>query len=311
MASSLEIVSTFTEDSLPTLDTVTLGALELFYEHAVPTVDFKKFKRPLVVGSGNALVTGRLLFDDVDAVFGDESSYLQKLETITDIDGAFLISASGSKHAIEIVKTLIEKKLEVVLLTNNTEAPAKEFLSDSSVCVYPKNREPYTYNTSTYMGMLLSKTHEDTQEIADFITHTVTPLISSNLSSYSAFYIIVPEHFSAVSEMFRTKFDELFGPKLMGRIFSFEQTKHAKTVIRGDRELFISFGVDNATFGNPEHRLNIPLPLGADYVAMMAIGYFVVGQIQNQFPPYYKERIKAYTQETSETFGSTITVIVE
>ena len=49
----------------------------------------------------------------------------------------------------------------------------------------------------------------------------------------------------------------------------------------------------------------------ADYVAMMAIGYVVIGNIQKQFPPYYKERIETYCKETSEMFGSLISPIVD
>ena len=311
MQPNKDILDTFTIDELPNLDTVVLGALELFVTAKLPEADLTQFKRPLVVGSGNAAVTGKLLFDDVDAVFADESSYLAKLANIPSIDGAFLISASGGKHAIEIGKILAERNIPFELLTNNENAPAKELLPPTSVHVFPKNREPYTYNTSTYLGMILSKTSEDPKEITSFIQNDVVPLIPLNLASYDAFYLMVPDVFTEVREMFKTKFDELFGPKLMARVFTFEQTKHAKTVIQGKRELFVSFGEENTTFGNPEHRLTIPLPQDSDYGAMMAIGYYFIGQIQKQFPPYYKERIVAYAQETSTAFGSTILPIVE
>jgi len=311
MSHNLETLRSFTLESLPDLDVVTLGALELFSSVELPQVDYKQFSRPLVVGSGNAAVAGKLLFDDVDAVFADESSYVQKLESITAINGAFLLSASGGKHAIEIEQTLKKRGFETVLLTNNENAPAKDHMPASSVHVFPKNREPYTYNTSTYMGMLLSKTHEDAGPILSYIESTILPLIPHDLSSYGAFYLIVPSEFNDMREMFKTKFDELFGPRLMGRIFTIEQTKHAKTVIEMRRELFISFGVENTVFGKPEHRLSIPLPKNADYAALMAIGYFVIGHIQKQLPDYYKKRILAYTQETSQAFGSSISPIVE
>lgn len=311
MQENTEILKTFTTNTLPDLDTVVLGALELLEKVELPQIDLTQFKRPLVVGSGNAAVTGKLLFDNVDAVFADESSYLAKLANIPSIDGAFLISASGGKHAIEIGNTLAERTISFELLTNNENAPARELLPSASVHVFPKNREPYTYNTSTYLGMILSKTHEDPQEISSFILNTIMPIVPHNLASYDAFYIMVPDAFTEVREMFKTKFDELFGPKLMARVFTFEQTKHAKTVIQGNRELFVSFGVENTTFGNPEHRLTLPLPQNANYGAMMTIGYYFIGQIQKQFPPYYKDRILAYTQETSAAFGSTILPIVE
>jgi hypothetical protein len=161
------------------------------------------------------------------------------------------------------------------------------------------------------MGMLLSKTFEDERELLWFIDTEVLPFIPNNLTSYEAFYLIVPEVFTDVREMFETKFNELFGPRLMARVFTLEQTKHAKTVIGTDKELFVSFGVENTLFGKEEHRLTIPLPEDADYVAMMAIGYFFIGKMQKQFPPYYKNRIAAYVQETSKMFSQEISVIVE
>lgn len=306
-----ELLSDFTLQNLPELDTVTKGALELFADTVLPEVDYTQFKRPLVVGSGNAAVIGMLIFEDIDAVFADESSYHQKLKTVKDIDGVYLISASGGKHAIAIATELKATGLKTILLTNNAEAPAKEIVGEDSTFVFPKNREPYTYNTSTYMGMLLSKTFEDEKVILAFIEKELEPRIPKNLQDYEAFYLIVPEHFTNVRELFETKFNELFGPRLMARVFTLEQTKHAKTVIPAPSELFVSFGVENTQFGKEQNRLFIPLPSDADYVAIMAIGYVFIGHIQKQFPPFYKERIESYCNETSAVFLSTINPIVE
>jgi len=304
-------LSNFTENNLPDLDEVVLGALDLLGNTKLPEVDFKEFARPLVVGSGNAAATGRLLYADVDAVFADESSYLQKLETYSDIDGAVLISASGSKHALSIAAELERRYVKTILLTNNPDAPAKAHLLSEDVYVFPKNREPYTYNTSTYLGMILSKTHEDASAILSFIEGEVAPILPKDLVVHGAYYFLVPERFNDMREMIQTKFNELFGPRIMARVFTVEQTKHAKTVIPMDTELFISFGEENTLFGKPSNRLTIPLPEDAGFGAFMAISYYFVGQLQKQLPPYYKERIAAYVKETSEMFGSTINVIVE
>jgi hypothetical protein len=304
-----ETLQSFTLQDLPNLDVVTLGALELFTQTQPPKIDCKRFNRPLVVGSGNAAITGKLLFDDVDAIFADETNYIHKLDTFSTIDGAYVLSASGSKHAVGIAQTLRDRGIPCILLTNNLEAPAREWTTETFV--FPKNREPYTYNTSTYLGMLLSKTHEDPSQILQFITNEIESRIPGNLAEHQAFYLLLPERFALLREMFVTKFDELFGPRVMGRIFTYEQTKHAKTVIPLESELFISFGVNNELFGNESQRVSLPLPENANYGAMMAVGYYVIGQIQKQLPPFYKERIVAYTQETSSAFGSTINPIVE
>lgn len=308
---NLETLKNFDIRSLPDLDVVTLGALELLHGTPLPQIDFEVFKRPLVVGSGNAAVTGKLLFSEVDAVFADESSYIDKLNNIDTLDGAVLISASGSKHAVEIAQELQRRSVPTMLLTNNPEAPAMEVVGSEHAHVFPKNREPYTYNTSTYMGMLLSKTGENPEELHEFILNDVKNALPANLGEYDAYYMTVPDKLTLVREMFVTKFDELFGPRLMGRIFTLEQTKHAKTVVPMEKELFISFGEKNEDFGLRANRLYIPLPERVDFVAMMAIGYYVVGQIQKAKPAYFKGRVVEYCREISDVFGKEITPIVE
>lgn len=309
MGAHLELMQNFTQDNLPDLDEVVLAALELFAQVAVPEVSVD-FEKPLVVGSVNGAATGRILFSDREAVCTDESSYQEKLEAVSGIDGAVVLSASGAKHAITIAQELQRRSLPTVLFTNNPDAPARQFISPERVHVFPKNREPYTYNTSTYMGFILSKTKEDASAILSFIAQEVAPRMP-DVTAYSAHCLIVPPHFNELRPMLSTKYDELFGPKLVGRVFTSEQMMHAKTVVRSDSELFISFGAENVHFGSPEHRLHIPLPEGADHAAMMAIGYYVIGCMQRQLPAYFKENIGRYVEEASEVFGSTIPVIVE
>lgn len=306
-----EILNSFTIENLPDLDVVTLGALELFTQTQLPNIDFKRFKRPLVVGSVNGAAAGKIIFGDTDAVFADESSYLEKLDAVPEIDGAVLISASGAKHAIEIAKTLRERNIETVLLTNNQYAPAREFIESHNVIIFPKNREPYTYNTSTYMSLFFTKTNENPDEVLNFVVNNVAQKIPHNFASYDAFCLIIPPRYTSMRDMLTTKFDELFGPKLVGRVFTSEQMKHAKTVVPSDTELFISFGEENTRFGNKENRLFIPLPEHVDYAGMLAISYFVVGHIQKQFPPYFKDSIVTYCENASSIFGSTINPIVE
>ena len=103
----------------------------------------------------------------------------RKWETtfIPEIDGAVLFSASGSKHAVLIAEVLKERSVETWLLTNNVNALAKRFIPDERIIIFPKNREPYTYNTSTYLGMILSKTKEDPAEIRRFLEKKISPLV--------------------------------------------------------------------------------------------------------------------------------------
>lgn len=291
--------------NLINLDQCVLNALHLFTKTKLPPISFN-FKRPLVVGSGNALVTGKIVFEDKDAVFADEGDYKEKLKIIKNIDGAILISASGGKHAPIIAKELKKRKIKTILLTNNPDALARPYI-DKTI-VFPKQPEPYTYNTSTYLGMILAKTKENPRTILNHI-QKIKPKMPTNLHRYNAFCIIIPPKFELIREMFLTKFDELFGPMVLGRVFTSEQIKHAKTVVPSDKELFIGLGIENKIYG--KQRLNVALPSVTNYALVMAAGYYIIGHIQKQHPPYFRKNIADYARKTSIAFHQKIKSIVD
>jgi len=306
---NIDILNTFTLDTVPDLDVAVLGALELFQKEKLPRIEIP-YKRPLVVGSGNAEATGRIIFEDTDAVFASESNFESKLKHVPDIDGVILISASGGKHAPIIARRAKELGKRVSLITNNSNAPAKEFVEDKDLFVFPKNREPYTYNTSTYIGMILGRTRENPKVIQNFIEKYIDTISLPDFSRQNSYFFIIPPKFSGIIRMLQVKFIELFGRRIARDVETSEYMKHAVTVVPSD-ELFISFGEENTTWGEPDKRLCIPLLENAGYAAMMAIGYYVVAQIQKQHPPYFKENIVAYTEKASKIFKSEISPIVE
>jgi hypothetical protein len=69
---------------------------------------------------------------------------------------------------------------------------------------------------------------------------------------------------------------------------------HAKTVVAWNKELFISLGVNNRHFGT--ERLVVPLPTDCGFAGMVATGYFVIGHIQQQFPPWFKRNAGYYAE---------------
>lgn len=310
---NIQILNTFTLDNIPDLDVAVLGALELFQKEPLPKIKVDIYKRPLVVGSGNAEATGRIIFQDLDAIFASESNFEEKLESVTSIDGVVVVSASGEKHAPIIEQRAKEYGKHIILITNIRGSSAEKELDKKHTYdeyIFPKNREPYTYNTSTYMGMILGHTGEDPAGIYNFILNKINLALFPNLAKYDKFYLIVPSQFSGIIRMLQVKFIELFGRNIARDIETSEYVPHATTVAPSD-ELFISFGYENNTWGKPENRLNIPLPEKAGYGAMMAVGYYVVAQIQKQHPPYFKENIVSYTKQVSKIFGNTINPIVE
>ncbi len=312
MDSARDMLNSFSLETLPDLDVAVAGALELFADPAteLPSLPKNTYARPLVVGSGNAEATGRLMFEREDAVFASESNYAQKLSQIIDIDGVYLISASGGKHAPYIAQRARMLGKPVTLITANPDAPARAFVDPDHVFVYPKNREPYTYNTSTYLGMLLSRTHEDPTTILAYLKEHIETLELPGLSAYDKFFLIVPPHLAGITRMLTVKFIELFGRRIARDVETSEYMKHAVTVVPGG-ELFMSFGVENRVWGEPGNRVEVPLPEHAGYGMMLAVGYTLIGKIQRAHPPYFKDNLLTYTQAASEAFNESILPIVE
>ena len=313
MPSNRDILASFDFNSLPNLDVVVLGALELFAAANLPKLDIP-FRKPIVVGSGNAEATGRIIFGDTDAVLASESTFEQKLANVAESDGVVIISASGNKHAPIIAKRAADAHKKIVLITNTDENPTALQEKDNpnfTQYVLPKNREPYTYNTSTYLGMILAKTGENPIAIRDFIASTIEGLTLPDFSQYQKYFLIVPPKFSGVCRMLQVKFIELFGREIARDVETSEYMRHAVTIVPSEQELFISFGQENTTWGKPENRLFVPLPDDADYGAMIAVGYYIVGKIQAAYPHLFKDNIAAYTAQVSELFGTQILPIVE
>ncbi|HET6622578.1 MAG TPA: hypothetical protein VFG56_01440, partial [Candidatus Saccharimonadales bacterium] len=223
-----------------------------------------------------------------------------------------LVSASGGKHAPIIAKAAKDHGKHVTLLTNTINSPTRQALDEADLTeyVFPKNREPYTYNTSTYLSMILGKTGEDPAAISRFIEEHVVSLSLPDFSNFDKYYLVVPPEFSGIIRMLEVKFIELFGRNIARDVESSEYVRHATTVAPAN-ELFISFGQSNQTWGKPENRFDVPLPESADYGAMMAVGYYVIAQIQKAQPAYFKDNIVAYCRFISGIFGETISPIVE
>jgi hypothetical protein len=109
--------------------------------------------------------------------------------------------------------------------------------------------------------------------------------------------------------MLDKKFVEMFGRKVPYSIYSSEYIKHATTVVERKDELYISFGKKNSLWG--KNRLHVPLPKDAGYGTMMAISYYIMGQIQKSRPPWFKKNIEDYMKKASKVFGKKMSPIVE
>lgn len=176
----------------------------------------------------------------------------------------------------------------------------------------PKIREPYTYNTSTYFGYMLAETPElDLVKLREFLENDMKAVIEKiDFSQFSSFFLVIPDQFVLLREMFEVKFIELFGRKVARDVFSYEQMKHATTVVQDDHELFICLGNDaGVTYG--ANQINLPIFDNSSYAAMMLVGYYVIGKIQEALPQYFDESIDDYCVRAKALSGFNIKPWVE
>lgn len=309
---NIEKLNNMKEDSLEDLDVVLLGALELYIRDGLSSIKFPDFKNPLVGASVNALTTAKILLGS-NANYCDENDFKDIIESKKDkCDGAIVFSASGGKHAPILAKAFVVAGLDTYLVTCTKNSEAQEVVGAKKTIVTPKNPEPYTYNTSTYLGWVLQKTGEDPKEIYEFIKNEVEPFINEAVSKHRGYYVLIPDFGSEVGRLFNVKFEELFGTEVSWQIHTFETSRHAKTVV--PPQFTIVFGKGNwPVHISYEKSYEVPLPKGAKEGALMAIGYYFFGRLQKMKEPYFKKYIKSYVEENKKRgeFASSINVIVK
>ena len=199
-----------------------------------------------------------------------------------------VISASGEKDAIWETELAKKSGLKTILITCSGDSSAAKIADQ--VFTYRKLPEPYTYNVSTYLGMILSATSEKTENIKKTIKKIKIP---KKFKQYQSYAFILPDKFANLAPMLDIKRHELFGPKVSLRAFSFGEARHAKFVVRDKKELVISFG-KNLYFGESDSRWELNLPDDAGYGTYLAVCYSLVGLIQKSKPDYFKKNIPRF-----------------
>lgn len=286
------------EFNITDLDQIVILALDFFAKNPPPALNTNEFKSPFVVGSGNAFNTGSIIFSGKDATLADESNfksvinYSNKKAPDGSLRDAVIISASGGKDSVWEIELAKQNGLKTTLLTTKAQSNAAK-IADKTI-VFKSISEPYTYNTSTYMGMILAATHENPLEIKELIEKLKFP---DNFADYDGYTFVIPDLFMQICLMLDIKKSELFGPHVSLRAFSQGHARHAKFVIRTAKELVITLGQKNEYFGDPNHRWDIDLPQNANFATVMAVTYYIVGKIQASKPPYFKENIGRYVSE--------------
>lgn len=301
------------KNKIPSLKDSLLLALNFFKEEkqSFPEKDFKKLF--IVVGSGNAFNIAKLIFDKQAVIFSSESDFKKILKDYKElinknlIKEVVVISASGEKDSVWEIKEAKKLKLKTILFTCTKDSTAAGLADE--VFVFNKIPEPYTYNISTYLGMLLAKENAKPENILKFIKTLSFP---KKFANYKAYSFILPDELEALASMIEIKGHELFGPRLSLRAFSYGQARHAKFVIPYDKELVISLG-ENKHFGLKENRWQIKGKKKFSPSLALALCYFIVGMIQESKPAYFKNNIENYCNTGPLAYGKkkAFPVIVE
>lgn len=284
--------------TLINLDQAVLNALKFFISTPAPKLKLPAFKMPLVIGSGNAYTTGAILFSQTPAIMASETNlkmivkkYSPWIENKT-IDGAIVISASGGKDSVWEIALAKKMGLKTHLLTCNAESMGAK--TADSFTLYRRLSEPYTFNVSTYLGMILSQTKENPHKILDFIQKLKAP---KNIGKYQAYSFVIADQFEEVLTAINIKTREMFGSFISFVSYTAGAARHARYVSRNPKELVISLGVDNKYFGDPKGRWNIKLPSGSDAALIFCLSYYIIGLIQKQKPPYFKKNISRFCSD--------------
>lgn len=308
MKKYLDQLKNISEENIPNLDLVVMWALELF--SLGNTFSFWEFwfKKPVVIWSGNAKNTSRIIYENTNAIFADENNYKESIN-MEWVDWVVIFSASWWKHAPIIAKYAVSKNLQVKLITCNSENDTNLIIWKENVLVTPKNKEPYTYNTSTYMWWVLAKTNENPAQIINFIENKLDKLLPKDFYSYDWFLFVIPNKFAIIAPLIDVKFIELFGRNIARDIKTFEELKHAITVIPNKKELCIKFWNEEIYYSWDE--INISLPEDLWLAWFMAVWYYIVWKIQSQFPAYFKDNIWKYISGLNKSdFWKNMKVIV-
>jgi hypothetical protein len=280
------------------LDQATISALEFFKKNPPNKLNLKNKKFPFVVGSGNAYNTAHILFAQTPAIVASESNFKETLVNYKPLikkglsKEAIIISASGEKDSVWETEAAKKMGLKTTLITSNKNSSAAKIAD--KVEAFQKLAEPYTYNVSTYMAMILASTGEKPEYILKQIKSLKLP---KNFKNYKAYSFILPDKYQSIAPMLEIKQRELFGPKLNIKAFSQGEARHAKYVIPWEKELVISIGEKNKYFGDKDSRWDIKIAKNHDYAYMLALTYYLMGKIQEVKPDYFKKNIVNYTKD--------------
>ena len=189
-----------------TLDRFVIKTLENLENWKYPELPIKPSNKNVFLGSGSAACTGKLFADKFGGIALNASNYQTFFENSSGSDFASIniINASGGKDGIKMSEFLTAKGFEPNLMTCNPDPPAKAFIKQDNIFVFPALNDPPTYNVSTYGSMIYCLFKENPDEIKRFIAEISVP----NLRTYPYIFFLASDKYAAIAEMSSRKVAE-------------------------------------------------------------------------------------------------------
>jgi len=299
-----------------TLDYYVLKALDFFEEMGDYKLLLPKSNHTLVAGSQSGYLTGRIVYRFAGRAFSHAPEVLAQHEIDSKseiLDDVTIVSATGSRNVIPIAEYALNKGLKVNVVTCTENSPVKTNFPAINDIIVPtlEEPEPPTVNTATYGGMIQGVTHENIPRISREVEALNDKLPKGGYENYGAFTVVLPDRMPEVAGMVDWK---LRGEKIGRCIGSTAITltdfmSAAITDAKEKYELYIALGLsgeEREVFDqvlehipmDRKHYININKPDDFGPLGYLTLGYFVVGQIQKNYPGF-QNNILDYKRETT------------
>jgi len=278
------------------LDYYVMKTIDHLEKWNFPKLIIKRRRNNVFMGSGSAACVAKLFAERFNGFSLNVSNYKRFLERTPkkDLGSVFIISASGGKDAVTMVKFLRKKGLKPNLITCNESAPAKK-LSDR-IFVFPALKEPPTYNVSTYGSMIYWLFKEDLKKIKSLIKGIKVP----NLRKYRYIFFLAADKYDVIAEMASRKIAEsLEGIGSNGDGFS--NSTHGM-LRQPNKDRFIFCLNQKYLFKEKGYKLGID-----SYLGLMLASYYIIGKNQTEKDIYnlsknYKETIERLGWKINKVF---------
>lgn len=281
----------FMTQKIEHLDYYVIKTLENLEKWKYPKLEIKKDDTNIFLGSGTAACVGRLFVDKFNGISLNVSNYKQFFERAIKKDFASIniVNASGGKDGLNMASFLENLGFEPNLITCNKDPPAKKFLKEENIFVFPSFIEPPTYNVSTYSSMIYWLFKENVKQIKEFIENMKIP----DLGKYKYVFFLASDKYGTLAEIASRKVAEtLEGIGSNGEGFSngshgmLRQPNKERLVFCLNQKYYIQDNTYELEFDS--------------YLGLMLLVYYIIGK--NQTKQDTQNILKNY-EETSKKLG--------